>query len=140
MNLSAQVTEIDQDTAVIAVSGDLDLTTATLLKTLAQPLLEQAIRHLVVAAEGLNFCDVRGLRVFTGIHAVMASAGGRLSIAEPSPILQRLMEVTNQVQGTTCNQPPIAVYRTVSQARRSQSYGLRSPRHLTYVRADPLTR
>jgi anti-anti-sigma factor len=102
---------------VVAVDGELDIGTAVLLDAVLMSLVGQGIRHLVVTADGLRFCDVCGFRVLAGVHTVLAATGGSLAIAEPTSALRRLTHLMQQAP-TIFSATPIRVYAKVEQALR----------------------
>ncbi|MBG0819623.1 STAS domain-containing protein [Planomonospora sp. ID91781] len=89
-NLSVRLAAVDGDLAVVKVDGELDLSTVALLEAVLAPLPGRGIRHLLLAAEGLRFCDATGFRALAEVHAALAAAGGGLVVADPSPALRRL--------------------------------------------------
>lgn len=119
MNLSVRLTTVQEDAAVAAMDGELDISTVALLDTVLSPLPGYGIRHLIVAAQQLRFCDVCGFRALDSIHATMAATGGGLAIAEPTPALRRLMELMTLTPMIPPD-APIRVYATVSQALRGE--------------------
>ncbi|MEU8381559.1 STAS domain-containing protein [Streptosporangium sp. NPDC048865] len=123
MKLSVQLNIVHQDTAVVAVAGELDLTTIALLDAVLLPLPGQGVRHLIIAADRLRFCDPCGLRALTSVHTIMAATGGTLVIAEPGPVLRRLLAPVRP-QATDPSATPIRTYPTLAQALRGE-IGLR---------------
>ncbi|WP_433249478.1 STAS domain-containing protein [Streptosporangium sp. CA-135522] len=120
MNLSVHVSGVRQDTAVVAVDGELDVSTAALLEAVLLPLPGQGVRHLIVAADRLRFCDVCGFRVLAGMHTILVAIGGALVLAEPTPVLRRLTDLM-QRPPTSLSDSPIRVYATVVQALREEA-------------------
>ena len=112
MNLSVHPTIVHGDAAVVAIDGELDISTAPLLDTVFFPLLGRGIQHLVVDAKLLRFCDICGFRALTTVHTTMSATGGELVIAEPTSALLRLMRLISLTSPST----PIKVYATVSHA------------------------
>ncbi|GIH95969.1 STAS domain-containing protein [Planobispora siamensis] len=90
MELSVRLAAVHQDAAVVEVEGALDVSTVALLEAVLAPLPGRGIRHLVLAATGLRFCDGTGFDALAGVHTALAAAGGGLLIVDPSPVLQRL--------------------------------------------------
>jgi anti-anti-sigma factor len=119
MNLSVHSTIVREDAAVVAVDGELDISTVALLDTVFFPLLGLGIRHLIVDAKLLRFCDVCGFRALSTVHTTMSATGGDLAIAEPTAALLRLMRL---IAMTSPNRPstPIRVYATVGHALRHE--------------------
>jgi anti-anti-sigma factor len=80
MRLSVHVVECGNDSAVVAVSGELDLSGCELLEKVLTPLVAQGRVHLVVKARQLTFCDVGGARVFQRTQHAASEQGGSLVI------------------------------------------------------------
>jgi stage II sporulation protein AA (anti-sigma F factor antagonist) len=120
VNLSVHPTIVHKDSAVIAVDGELDISTVALLDTVIFPLLDRGIHHLVVDARLLRFCDVCGFRALTTMHTTMSATGGDLAIAEPTPALLRLMQLIS-LTSSSVPSTPIKVYATVSHALRHEN-------------------
>ncbi|MEU4829348.1 STAS domain-containing protein [Streptosporangium sp. NPDC023615] len=122
MKLSVRVVTTREDVAVVSVEGELDLDNVALLDAVLLPLPGQGVRHVVVAADRLRFCDVCGLRVLASVHAIMAATGGSLVVAEPAPALRRLIALMRGPEpdgpAPVAPVPVIRVYATVDQAVR----------------------
>ncbi|GAA3009315.1 STAS domain-containing protein [Streptosporangium longisporum] len=117
MKLSVRLVTTRQDAAVVALQGELDLNSAVLLDAVLLPLPGQGVRHVIVAADRLRFCDVCGLRVLISMHTIMAATGGSLVVAEPAPVLRRLITLMRDPESDR-PAPAIRVYATVDQAVR----------------------
>ncbi|WP_235783433.1 STAS domain-containing protein [Amycolatopsis orientalis] len=74
---------------VIAVAGEIDLTTSEDLKETFEEALEPVPGKLVVDLEGVEFCDSTGLATLVGINDRCGSQGVPLSFL-PSPTIKRL--------------------------------------------------
>jgi anti-anti-sigma factor len=115
MNLSVHPTIVHGDAAVVAIDGELDISTVALLDTVFFPLLGRGVRHLVVDAKLLRFCDVCGFRALATVHTTMSATGGDMVIAEPTPALLRLMQLIS-LTSSSVPSTPIKVYATVRHA------------------------
>ncbi|MFC7645368.1 STAS domain-containing protein [Streptosporangium lutulentum] len=113
-------TIVHKDSAVVAIDGELDISTVSLLDTVFFPLLGRGIRHLVVDARLLRFCDVCGFRALSTVHTTMSATGGDLTIAEPSAALLRLMHLIAMTSSSVPS-TPIKVYATVGHALRHEN-------------------
>ncbi|MEV6862696.1 STAS domain-containing protein [Streptosporangium subroseum] len=120
MNLSVHLTIVHKDSAVIAVDGELDISTVALLDTVVFPMLGRGIHHLIVDASLLRFCDVCGFRALTTMHTTMSATGGDMAIAAPTPALLRLMRLIS-LTSSSVPSTPIKVYATVSHALRHEN-------------------
>lgn len=78
---------------ILAAAGDLDLMTATQLTSAAVRLIEAGARDIIVDAGRLEFCDSSGLREMLRIVGHLGPRGGRLAIANPHPIVLRVLQL-----------------------------------------------
>jgi len=99
--------ESHDSVTLISVRGELDLATAPELSELTTRLLEQGDSRLVYDLSGLTFCDSTGLTVFVRAKNRIDELGGRLSLAAPSPIVHRVLDVSGLLQ-VLDTQPSVA--------------------------------
>jgi anti-sigma B factor antagonist len=90
--------EARDSVTLISVQGELDLATAPELSELTTRLLEQGDSRLVYDLSGLTFCDSTGLTVFVRAKNRIDELGGRLSLAAPSAIVHRVLDVSGLLQ------------------------------------------
>jgi anti-sigma B factor antagonist len=83
--------DLDDRTSVIAVEGDLDLSTAPRLKSMLIDALESGHDKLVVDLSLATFMDSTALSVLVGINRRLAS-GARLAIACTRPNVLQVFE------------------------------------------------
>jgi len=117
--MSTRVTTVRPDTVVVRVEGELDHRSADLLEAILLPMSGNGVRHLIVAADRLRFCDVRGFRVLANVHVIMNALDGRLAVAAPTPALRRLIQLMRQIPMLALD-PPIRMYATVAEAVDSE--------------------
>lgn len=79
--------------AVVAVDGELDVSTAGELFRHASGVLE-AYRKVVVDLAGVSFCDSSGYNVLLRLRRRATGAGGHLVLADPTETVRRLLAVT----------------------------------------------
>jgi anti-anti-sigma factor len=82
-----------QDTAVMVVTGDLDLITRPVLAERLSAVLGGQPRHLVLDLAGAGFMDCGSARLVVGAGQFLP-AGGRLVIRRPSPVARRVLQLT----------------------------------------------
>ena len=89
------VIEVDvrQDTAVLTVTGDLDLITRPLLAERLSAVLGASPRRLVLDLAGAGFMDCGSARMVAGAGRFLP-AGGQLIIRHPRPVVRRVLELT----------------------------------------------
>jgi len=86
-------TDVVEGSAVVSVTGDVDLVSAARLREV----LEDALRlssHLVVDVADVTFIDSSGLSALVQTHRQAADAGGSMTVRRPSPMLKRLLSIT----------------------------------------------
>jgi anti-anti-sigma factor len=93
-----EVHDMPPGTTVLAVSGELDLATISLLKDTVTAHL-QADRHVVLDLAELMFCDSTGLGAFVGLHRQSVTNGATFSLAAPRRRIDDLLQLSgiNQV-------------------------------------------
>jgi anti-sigma B factor antagonist len=88
---------IDDETAVLMLSGEADLWSAPELKRTLYDMLAQE-RRLVIDLAGVRFMDSTALGVLVAIERRLAG-DERLALADPSPEVLRLFELTGLTAG-----------------------------------------
>ncbi|HEX6076283.1 MAG TPA: STAS domain-containing protein [Micromonosporaceae bacterium] len=94
--------------AVVILSGDLDLATASELRNTLQEALTER-KHLVLDMADLRFLDSTGIGVLVRVHKKATAVGGVLAFAEVPGNVTKILEVT-------CLDRIFPVYATVEAA------------------------
>ncbi|MFI9243833.1 STAS domain-containing protein [Streptomyces sp. NPDC053086] len=81
-------------TAVVAVAGDVDLHTASTLRTHALALVEEGVPDLVLDLAGVDFVDSTGLSALITLLHATHEAGGSLRLADVPDRLMRMISMT----------------------------------------------
>ncbi|MFI0487153.1 STAS domain-containing protein [Actinomadura sp. 9N215] len=92
--LEVEIARVRGDTAVLVVTGEIDLRTAD---TLCSRLVEargEGPRRLVVDFAAVPFCDAAGLGALVAAHNRIAVSGGEISLAGVRPAQLRLLRIT----------------------------------------------
>jgi len=89
LNVSRQGT-----VATVAISGEIDLTSAPRLDDEVTGLIEDAVMTLTIELAGVSFMDSTGLRVLLKASKLLDTAGGSLVLRGPSDPVRRLLEVS----------------------------------------------
>ncbi|GGT20634.1 STAS domain-containing protein [Nonomuraea spiralis] len=100
MQLSVRLVPVGDTTLVIALAGELDSTTSPILAAFLDPLPRSRVKHVIVAAGDLWFCDLNGLEKLAITHRAMQVKGGHLAVAEAQPALRRLVALMAEHGGT----------------------------------------
>lgn len=87
---------VRKDAAAVVVTpvGELDHSTAELLREPLERCLREGARKLVVDCSGLDFCDSTGLNVLLGARLTAEAAGGVVHLAGMRPTVARVFEIT----------------------------------------------
>ena len=103
----------------LALHGDIDLNTAPQLVEEANRLIDTGCRVLLLDLSGVEFCDSSGLSALVRLRNRLQPLGGRVSLAGPTPIVQRVLEVSGltEIFGT---------YPTLDSARAAAAEGDRA--------------
>ena len=96
--LSIATQLIDDETAVLMPSGDVDLWSAPELKRMLYEMRAAGRKRLVLDLAGVRFMDSTALGVLVGIERRLAD-DDRLALAEPSPQVLRVFELTGVAAG-----------------------------------------
>jgi anti-sigma B factor antagonist len=83
---------------VIALQGDLDLSSAPELTTLGLNLVDAGAPDVIIDAARLDFCDSSGLSAFVQIANRLSKTHGHLAIAAPTSVVRRVLEMSGLVQ------------------------------------------
>ncbi len=97
------------ESVVVTVRGNLDVTSATVLSTTLDQVLERPHPRVVVDLSGVGFCDSTGMRAFVAGDDRARGAGGWMRLAAPSEWMAGLF-ATSGLTGR------VAVYPSVAEA------------------------
>ncbi|YCK33728.1 STAS domain-containing protein [Actinomadura sp. ATCC 39365] len=100
MQLSVRLVPVGDTTLVVALAGELDSTTSPILAAFLDPLPRSRVKHVIVAAGDLWFCDLNGVEQLAITHRAMLEKGGHLAVAEAQPALCRLIALMTEHGGT----------------------------------------
>ncbi|WUI03686.1 STAS domain-containing protein [Spirillospora sp. NBC_00431] len=92
--LEVEITAVRGDTAVVAVTGEIDLRTADTLRARLVEARGEGPRRLVVDFTGVPFCDAAGLGALVAAHNRIAVSGGEIALARVRPAQRRLLRIT----------------------------------------------
>jgi len=91
--LSFQTTVTDE-TAVVALTGELDVAGATLLEQEIDRVIADEVRTLVLDLRELDFMDSTGLRLMVLADDRARTEGRSLRLVRGKPDVQRVFEIT----------------------------------------------
>jgi anti-anti-sigma factor len=81
--------------ALITLSGEIDLATAPALRDAVDGCLRDGAQVIDVDLAAVTFCDVGGLNTFLRASESAAAAGAIFRLHFPSPMLTRLLDLTD---------------------------------------------
>ena len=85
---------IDDDTHVVAVSGEIDLFTAPEFKQRMSAPIDAGLRQLVVDLTGTTFIDSSSLGVLIGAHRRLKLRGGSLVVVCANEAIIKTFKIT----------------------------------------------
>lgn len=94
MNFQIADEEIDSQTHVIALGGEVDLYTAPEFKERMVALIEAGKKRIVVDLSNATFIDSTTLGVLVGGVKRLRPAGGSLSLVCTDPNISKIFEIT----------------------------------------------
>jgi anti-sigma B factor antagonist len=86
-------TAVVGDSAVVSVTGDVDLTSSGHLGEVLREAIQEA-DNVVVDFAGLSFIDSSGLSALVDAHRRTRDGGGTLTLRHPTAMLRRLLDIT----------------------------------------------
>ncbi len=89
-------TEVLQDTLIVRLQGELDLHTASMFRDEVDNILSRRrrITKVMLSLNGVTFIDSSGLGALLGRYKKIMQRGGRIVIAEMSPGVKKLLELS----------------------------------------------
>jgi anti-anti-sigma factor len=91
----------DQGGSIIAVTGDIDLSTAEDLLVRLTALIGSPRREIGLDLSGVTFIDCSGLRTLTAVDARVRANGGSIRLTAMSPAVARLFELVYATRDTS---------------------------------------
>ena len=101
--LSVEVSVISSDAAIITISGELDVDTGLVLQHQLAGQVVHGRRHLVLDLAEVPFMDSSGLGVIIRAANEVRNIDGSVSLAAPSQVVRRLLDLTGV--GMSCTAP-----------------------------------
>jgi anti-sigma B factor antagonist len=86
--------DVDERTSVIAVDGEIHVSTAPEFSALLNASIEQGHTALVLDLRGVVFIDSTGLSVLLNALRRLTRQGGRMALVCTNPTVLRLFEIT----------------------------------------------
>ena len=86
---------INPTTALVVVSGALDMSSSDRLRTLLNEVVNSGCRHLVINCRDVSALDSAGLQSLTQAAARLNGCNGRVFLVQPSAAVTKTLELTN---------------------------------------------
>jgi anti-sigma B factor antagonist len=87
-------TRNDPGCAIVAVSGDVDISTSPDLREALANVLAAGSRSVVVDLSAVRFVDSTGLGVLVGAFTAVRNAGGRLAVVNDHAPVLKVLNIT----------------------------------------------
>lgn len=100
------------DIAVIVPAGDIDISTAPILREELDALLDVGTRRVIIGCQNVGLIDSSGLALLLSRARRMLAAGGILSLANASPQVLRIFQIARLVDVlhvSAADKPPLPV-------------------------------
>lgn len=85
------------DIAVIAPTGDIDLSTVPLLREQLDALIASKVRRILVSCQNVSFIDSSGLALLLSRARCLQQAGGLLSLVNASAQVARFLQIARLI-------------------------------------------
>ncbi|MFF1450157.1 STAS domain-containing protein [Streptomyces sp. NPDC058274] len=89
--------KIEESTAVVALSGELDLTHAPVLRDALDAALEGEVSRVLIDCANLGFCDSTGLNALLAARSTSEPKSITVELAAMQPAVARLFEITGAI-------------------------------------------
>lgn len=90
---TARVVSRSGATTTVAVSGEIDISSAPQLRACLSACLGDGCAHIALDMMDLTFLDASGLSVVAYFAKLMESRGGRLTLKDPPPIVYKVLDI-----------------------------------------------
>jgi anti-sigma B factor antagonist len=90
-----------EGTTRLIVAGELDGATAVLLSEQLRQLVADLVGDLTIDIGLVTFIDSTGLSLLISLHKQVRALGRTLTVADPTPMARRLLEITGLDQALT---------------------------------------
>ena len=97
INLEVRTRCVDEHTAIVNITGEMDVYTTPQAKAAMLDLLEKGYYHLVVNLQQTEYLDSTALGMLVGTLKRLRERGGDLRLVAPAPRIRRLLEITRLI-------------------------------------------
>ena len=131
-------TRADHGTTCVAVTGELDMSTAAELRAAVAAVLASGSVDVEIDLAGVPFADSAGVRALMMCRDAAEQAGARLRLSHPSPDVHRVLELTGAMSYGRGGgvPPPRGVNPTVVDARAIRQAAQKARERAQHMRRD----
>jgi anti-sigma B factor antagonist len=86
---------LDADTALVAITGEIDLGNCVQVREHLRNLLAVGVTRLVVDLSGVGYMDSAAIGTLVGVWKRLREIGGAMGLVNPNPRVRRLFEITS---------------------------------------------
>ena len=97
VSLAIQTHTVDAHTAVVALTGEMDVYTTPQAKDVMLDLVQKGYYHLIVNLQRTDYMDSTAIGMLVGTLKRVREQGGDLRLVAPSSRIRRLLEITRLV-------------------------------------------
>lgn len=94
-------------TTLLRLDGELDLSSAPMLRTCLSGLTEAGARHVVIEVSALRFVDASGIRAIAAEARRLRKAGGDVVLRHPRPWTRRLFDLLGATELVTVEEDDV---------------------------------
>jgi anti-anti-sigma factor len=94
------------DRAVLTVTGELDAASFTQLRRHLNECFSDGCKDVTIDLSGVTFIDSAGIGVIVGAMRQLNERRGRLTLAQPSPAVRKVLEITGLAAQMDIVDPP----------------------------------
>ncbi len=88
---------VEGDRTIVSVAGEVDAASADRLRNAIIEVIDGGQSEVAVDMREVSFMDSSGLRVLIAGYKAAESAGGTLTVRNPSDVVTRLLDITGQL-------------------------------------------
>lgn len=98
MTLEVTTRELDSNTAVIEIQGDIDFYSSAELKDILENAIEKGKHRLIIQLEKVEFIDTAGIGVLVGRLGPARQRGGDVVLVSSRPQVKKVFQMTGLLQ------------------------------------------
>ncbi len=92
--MEIDVKELDNDIAILAIDGEIDIYTSSDLKDALIQQIDSGAKHIIMDLENVTYIDSSGIGVFISTLATLKKLGGKICIIKITASVKKVFELT----------------------------------------------